>query len=138
MPRSVSGASVLLQLTGEARPGAGLSSKFPDVRPPAGPEGRHLGAPGDPGLPLCPCRMNRHPENGDTDMSTSTSNPVPIASFHGTYRFLSNFWLSEVRLPGDPFLYPSVEHAYQASKTTDLDLRASIRSAPTPGDAKRR
>jgi predicted NAD-dependent protein-ADP-ribosyltransferase YbiA (DUF1768 family) len=32
--------------------------------------------------------------------------------------------------------YPSVEHAYQASKTTDPEVRAQIQVAPTAGNAK--
>ena len=33
--------------------------------------------------------------------------------------------------------YPTVEHAYQASKTGDLKAREKIRRSPTPGKAKR-
>lgn len=41
---------------------------------------------------------------------------LPIDSFSGIYRFLSNFVDSEVTLDG--VVYPTVEHAYQAAKTT--------------------
>lgn len=58
-----------------------------------------------------------------------------INSFRGQYRFLSNFWPAKVAMDGR--FYPSVEHAYQAGKTTDENLRDKIRSAQTPGIAKR-
>ena len=60
---------------------------------------------------------------------------MKIATFQGPYRFLSNFWAAEVSLDGVP--YPTVEHAYMAAKTEDLALREAIRSADTPGKAKR-
>lgn len=43
----------------------------------------------------------------------------PITSFSGEYRFLSNFWPVNITgiLAGRSF--PSVEHAYVASKSTD-------------------
>lgn len=58
-----------------------------------------------------------------------------ITEFQGEYRFLSNFWPAVVELDG--FKYPTVEHAYQAAKTLDVDVREAIRSAATPGVAKR-
>lgn len=58
-----------------------------------------------------------------------------IEYFSGEYRFLSNFYPVLIRLPdGD---YPSVEHAYQASKTEHPGQRAIIRGLRTPGEAKR-
>jgi ribA/ribD-fused uncharacterized protein len=51
------------------------------------------------------------------------------------YDFLSNFYMATVRFEGK--LYPSVEHAYQASKTFDPIVRDIIRKAKTPGDAKK-
>lgn len=59
-----------------------------------------------------------------------------IDKFDGQYRFLSNFWPCTVRLDGEQ--YPSVEHAYQAAKTTDRKERQHVRSASSPGEAKRR
>lgn len=56
-----------------------------------------------------------------------------IEQFRGEFRFLSNFWPAIVFYEGAP--YPSVEHAYQASKTQDLELRKSLRG--TPGQVKR-
>jgi len=58
-----------------------------------------------------------------------------IDSFDGDFRWLSNFWPSNVTL--DAVEYPSVEHAYQAAKTTDATLRKSIANAKTPGLAKK-
>lgn len=57
-----------------------------------------------------------------------------IDSFTGQYRFLSNFYPSEVELVG--VMYPTVEHAYQASKTLIPTEREIIRAAKTPGQAK--
>jgi ribA/ribD-fused uncharacterized protein len=44
-----------------------------------------------------------------------------IGPFEGKYRFLSNFYLAEIEFEG--LVFPSVENAYQAAKTTDLDKR---------------
>lgn len=59
----------------------------------------------------------------------------PICSFEGPYRFLSNFYPVEIESFGD--LFPTVEHAFQAYKTTDTLERLEILRAPTPGIAKR-
>ncbi len=56
-------------------------------------------------------------------------------SFMGDYRFLSNFADSDVVLDG--VTYPTVEHAYQAAKTTDPVVREQIRRAWLPGIAKK-
>jgi predicted NAD-dependent protein-ADP-ribosyltransferase YbiA (DUF1768 family) len=47
-----------------------------------------------------------------------------ISPFKGQYDFLSNFYLAPVLYARRP--YPTVEHAYQAAKTKDLEARASI------------
>lgn len=57
-----------------------------------------------------------------------------VNQFTGEYRWLSNFWPAPVVLDG--VTYPTVEHAYQAAKTTDPQLRNRVPSV-TPGDAKR-
>jgi ribA/ribD-fused uncharacterized protein len=44
-----------------------------------------------------------------------------IGPFEGKYRFLSNFYSAEIEFEG--LVFPSVENAYQAAKTTDLDKR---------------
>ncbi len=55
--------------------------------------------------------------------------------FRDQYSFLSNFWPVDIVHEG--FTYPSVEHAYQASKTLDGKARAGIRAASSPGEAQR-
>lgn len=51
------------------------------------------------------------------------------------YDFLSNFYRSTISFEGK--LYPTVEHAYQAAKSLDHDVREFIRLSKTPADAKR-
>lgn len=58
-----------------------------------------------------------------------------IDRFDGPNRFLSNFWQATVVLDGES--YPTVEHAYQAAKTTHNIERQVVRLQLTPGDAKR-
>lgn len=58
-----------------------------------------------------------------------------IERFSGFWRNLSNFADAEVELYGEK--YKTVEHAYQAAKTSDPTMRAKIAKAATPGDAKR-
>jgi ribA/ribD-fused uncharacterized protein len=59
----------------------------------------------------------------------------PIESFKGVFRFLSNFYPCAIRYSGN--LYPTAEHAYQAAKTLDPQERLAVRSALTPGQAKK-
>lgn len=47
-----------------------------------------------------------------------------IDSFHGEYAFLSNYYDSPIFYDG--ILYPSVEHAFQAAKTTVFIQRIII------------
>lgn len=54
-----------------------------------------------------------------------------IDSFHGEYRWLSNFWIHD----SENML--SVEHYYQAAKASNVDDYLQILSAKTPGEAKR-
>lgn len=58
-----------------------------------------------------------------------------IDSFSGKYRFLSNFYPAPVEMYG--VRYPTVEHAFQAAKSLDINERERIRLAATPGQAKR-
>lgn len=44
-----------------------------------------------------------------------------VKGFFGDYRFLSNFYMAPVWYEG--ILYPSTEHAYQAAKTLDENVR---------------
>ncbi len=61
----------------------------------------------------------------------------PVLEFQGEFRFLSNFYDSPITVYGLEF--PTVEHAFVASKTTDPTLRAFIaHDVPTPGQAKRK
>ena len=67
--------------------------------------------------------------------------PFPILlpgvyGFRGEYRFLSNFYYpAKVMLDGEE--YQTVEHAYQAAKSTSERFREEIRLLKTPGHAKR-
>lgn len=60
---------------------------------------------------------------------------VPITSFEGEFRFLSNFWPCEIEYKG--VLYPSLENAYQAAKFVDESTRLKFTQCP-PGIAKRK
>ena len=57
-----------------------------------------------------------------------------IKGFFDEYRFLSNFWPAWVFFDGQ--LYPTTEHAYQAAKTFDEEIRFTIRTAKTAAVAK--
>ena len=57
-----------------------------------------------------------------------------IDKFDGEYRFLSNFYPAPVVFEGVE--YPCVENAYQAAKTTDVELRKQFEGC-TPGKAKK-
>lgn len=68
-----------------------------------------------------------------------------IVGFSGDYDWLSNFFPYAVQLDDDGQWYPTVEHAYQASKMVwyptvfpakSFEYRVSIAHAPTPGRAK--
>lgn len=58
-----------------------------------------------------------------------------IMGFFGGYQFLSNFYPSQIMWEG--IIYPTVEHAFQAAKTLDENLRRWIASRKTPGEAKK-
>ena len=57
-----------------------------------------------------------------------------INSFRGQYRFLSNFFPALIDYEG--LVYPTVEHAYQACKSTDNSIRKVIQNALTSQEAK--
>lgn len=67
----------------------------------------------------------------------SATRGASITDFHAPgNEFLSNFYPAPVALDG--VTYPSVEHAYQAAKTTDAKQREPFsRKLVTPGQAKR-
>lgn len=58
-----------------------------------------------------------------------------IMQFTGPYRFLSNFYSAPVMLDG--MVYPTVEHAFQAAKSSHPGYRENVRLASSPGQAKR-
>ena len=58
-----------------------------------------------------------------------------ILGFFGEHRWLSNFWPSVVVMDWEE--YTTVEHAYQAAKTFNHDVRHAIRNCPKASDAKR-
>jgi ribA/ribD-fused uncharacterized protein len=61
-------------------------------------------------------------------------NEEKVLGFFGKYRFLSNFYLTPIKYDG--IIYPSVENAYQAAKTLDLEQRKQF-VVCSPGQAKR-
>jgi ribA/ribD-fused uncharacterized protein len=60
--------------------------------------------------------------------------PAKIAAFEGEYHFLSNFYPAVIVFEG--ITYPSVEHAYQSAKTTDMNERRRIAAIIDPANAK--
>ena len=60
---------------------------------------------------------------------------MDISAFRGVNRWLSNFWPCTVYLDG--LAFKSVEAAYVAAKTTDVNVRKTIQGLDTPGDCKR-
>lgn len=57
-----------------------------------------------------------------------------IVSFTGLYSFLSNFYVFPVSYEG--VMYPSLENAYQAAKTEDVNMRRNFENC-TAGEAKK-
>lgn len=68
-------------------------------------------------------------------MTFKTDPTSPIRRFAGEYEFLSNFYYSPMIVSGNK--YATLEHAYQAMKTTDPGWRVQIGFAAMPGKAKR-
>jgi ribA/ribD-fused uncharacterized protein len=63
-----------------------------------------------------------------------------ISEFQGSYRFLSNFYSSPIKVIRSDITYdaPTVEHAYQAFKAIHLSDFEDILSCHSPGLAKRK
>lgn len=61
--------------------------------------------------------------------------PTVISRFEGEYYFLSNFY--PVGIQYKQVMYPTVEHAYQAAKFEEPEMREYIRGLPTPGRARK-
>ena len=66
--------------------------------------------------------------------TVATSMPDAITSFRDEFNWLSNFSRADVMLDGE--VYRTVEHAYQAAKTTNPAERATVRSLANPRFAK--
>src|SRR3970282_1264209 len=64
-------------------------------------------------------------------------NSNAIREFKGEYAFLSNFARLDNFINLDGMFFWTVEHAYQAAKTSDLNFRRLIAQAKTPREAKR-
>lgn len=60
---------------------------------------------------------------------------MDILRFTGEYDWLSNFYPAE--FVWDRIVWPSSEHAYQAAKTTDRNIRLSISHLSNAKEAKR-
>lgn len=58
-----------------------------------------------------------------------------INQFKGEYRFLSNFYPSPFDV--HDVVFPTVEHYYQAMKTTSYDEYMTVAQATTPSEAKK-
>lgn len=97
-----------------------------DGSPPLDPSVSRSGTPDSPGR-----------RGFDTPYGSHLTHKKIIDSFTlvSGYGFLSNFYSSTVTLDGKK--YPSVEHAYQAAKTSNEETRELIRKARSPGEAKK-
>ncbi len=60
---------------------------------------------------------------------------MAITKFSGEYEFLSNFYPVTILVEGQKF--PSAEHAYQACKSSDKDVRFAVSLSRSPKEAKR-
>lgn len=58
-----------------------------------------------------------------------------IVAFDGAFRYLSNFYPVLIHYEGID--YPTVEHAYQAAKFVDDEIRQGIAQVRNPGTVKR-
>jgi len=58
-----------------------------------------------------------------------------IGPFKNEYQFLSNFFPYPVKFEG--IFYHTVEHAYQAAKTLDINIRRKFDSILSPSKAKK-
>lgn len=60
----------------------------------------------------------------------------PITKFQGKTRFLSNFWPCQI-VAKNGTIFPSAEHAYQASKSLLMTDWQRVLACKTPGEAKK-
>jgi ribA/ribD-fused uncharacterized protein len=77
-----------------------------------------------------PCVEPRKTEWVDTKLHDDV-----IDDFSGQYEFLSNFYPSPIVIDG--ISYPTIEHAFQAHKSTSDEVRRRIASEDTPVQAKK-
>jgi ribA/ribD-fused uncharacterized protein len=109
-------------------------------------KGKDLGCPG--GEPVDGCHgqvilkaikyLDKYPKYLDDTPKTvkgTLSTSRPIDSFKGENKFLSNMSESSFRVGQET--YPTVEHFYQAMKTTNLEEQAAVLAAKTPAEAKK-
>lgn len=59
---------------------------------------------------------------------------MTIEQFRDEHEFLSNFYAAPIRVDGK--VYPTSEHLFAASKTTDVGWQEEIRESRLPGEAK--
>jgi ribA/ribD-fused uncharacterized protein len=69
-----------------------------------------------------------------------TAMKTVISSFSGDHSFLSNFYKVSIALDykGSPLIFPSVEHAFQFAKCTNIEDRRRIHAASECGEAEKR
>lgn len=86
----------------------------------------------------CQCHLGHHlydcPSLTKMEPSMQTDS-ADILAFFGEHRWLSNFWLCSIHFDGVD--YRSVEHAYQAAKSLDQNVRLQVRDAVSCKVAKR-
>jgi hypothetical protein len=75
--------------------------------------------------------------NSDSDSDARKKPNNNINQFRRQYYFLSNYYATALTIEYEGETYKSVEHAYQAAKTDNQEIRLKIKNAPAPGDAKR-
>lgn len=68
-------------------------------------------------------------------MATTTIDNPLVESFRGDYAFLSNFYVAPIELAG--VSWRTVEHFYQAMKSTNSKVQYAIRVLGSPQNAKR-
>lgn len=74
-------------------------------------------------------------EQSTLDLFDESPLATAVESFHGDYRFLSNFWYCTVYFEGQK--YPSVEHAYVGAKIENPEDRYILKAILRPGDARK-
>jgi ribA/ribD-fused uncharacterized protein len=60
---------------------------------------------------------------------------IPIRSFQGEHAWLSNFYPAEITTDG--MVFPTAEHVYQATKSSDPKIWEMMQHIPLPAQAKK-